>query len=134
MPGPHAVHEALAAIWVACAAGAENGPPLVKVDFALEAEPGGAGTAPGHRRLTSGRVVLEGVAHWVVLPAKDRALVVADRVGAHHPHPSHRPAPSPVHREVNRTFTTERCNRVPMTLSFYSMPLTGVKQFLVIGQ
>ena len=32
---PHAAHEPLAALGVACAAGAEHGPPLVSVDFAL---------------------------------------------------------------------------------------------------
>jgi hypothetical protein len=93
--GPHAVNEALARARVARTAGAEYGPPLGRVDSALEAQPGSAGTAPGHRRLAPRCVVILGVAHRVVLSAQDRPLVVADRVGAHHPHPRHRAAPSP---------------------------------------
>jgi hypothetical protein len=63
---PHAVHETLAALWVTCPAGAEDGPPLVKGDFALQAERGGAGPAPDHGCLTSGCVIVEGIANRVV--------------------------------------------------------------------
>jgi hypothetical protein len=133
-PWPHAVHEALAAVRVACATGAEDRPPLGKVDFAVEAKKRCAGTAPGHGSLASRCVVLKDVADRVVLPAKDGPLVIADRVGAHHPHPRHWQAPSPVNREVNRTFTTERCNRVPNDFVFLLDGVKAVKQFLVTGQ
>jgi hypothetical protein len=99
--GSHAVHETLAALGVAGAASAKDRPPLVDVHLAVEAEAGRASAAPSHWRLTSGRVVLESTADGVVAPAQDRAFVVADRVGAHHPHPRHRSAPSPLHRRVN---------------------------------
>jgi hypothetical protein len=36
------MHKMLGGVWVACTTGAEYGPPLGQVDFAVEAKPGSA--------------------------------------------------------------------------------------------
>ena len=86
---PHAADQALAAERVVSPAGGEDGSPLVQVHFAVQAQPRRARAAPGHGRLTSGRVVVERPGHRVVAPAGHGVLVVADRADAHHPHPRH---------------------------------------------
>jgi hypothetical protein len=86
---PHATDQALAAERVVGPACGEDRSPLGHVHFAVEPKPRSAGAAPGHGRLTSGRVVVERPGHRVVAPAGHGVLVVADRAGAHHPHPRH---------------------------------------------
>ena len=75
----HAGHQALSAFGVVGAAGAEQRPKVGHVHFTLEAEERGTRATPGHRRLTPGRVIVEGVGHRVVAPAGHRVLVVGDR-------------------------------------------------------
>ena len=125
---PQAVHEPLAAVGVAGAPGAEDRPPLVEVNFAIQAERGGAGPAPHHGCLTSGGVVVERVADRVVPALEDGVLVVADRLGAHHPHPSqtrYHPSQNRLHAHL----TTEGCNRV-LLLSFIPVLPKGARRFL----
>ena len=50
--------------------------------------------APHHRRFAVGGVILEGVAKPVIPALEDAVFVVADRLGAHHPHPSQPGTPS----------------------------------------
>jgi hypothetical protein len=106
-----AVHQPLAALWVASAASAEDRPPLLGANFTFEAERGGAGPAPHHGRFPPGGVVLERFGHRVVPALKDSALVVTDRLGAHHAHPSQAGTTSPK-IDFTYNFTTEGCNRV----------------------
>ena len=112
MPGPQAGDEALAAVGVAWPAGAEERPPVGQVDFAVQAEQGRARATPRHRRLAPGGVVVEGVGHRVVAPAGHGVLVVGDRVGPHHPHPSQPPHRLPVNCRVHPHLATARCKRV----------------------
>jgi hypothetical protein len=88
-PRPRAGHQALSAFGVVGAAGTEQRPPVGHVHFAFEAKEGGTGAAPGHRRLPSGSVIVEGVGHRVVAPAGHGVLVVGHGMGSHHPHPRH---------------------------------------------
>ncbi len=75
------------ALGVMGASGAEQRPKVAQVHFAFQTEQSCARAAPGHRRLTPGGVVVEGVGHRIVAPAGHGVLVVGDRVGPHHPHP-----------------------------------------------
>ena len=115
--GPQAVHQPLGALWVACAANTEDRPPLLDANFSIETERGGAGPAPQNGRFSPGGVVLERVGYWVVTAFEDGVLVVADRLGAHHAHPSQAGTTFP---KIDFTYdvTTGGCNRVLLSV-FY---------------
>ncbi len=88
-PGPFGVDQARPIGRFAGAARAEYRVILRLAYRASEGQVARSRTAPNQRRLSSGRVIIEGRARVVVGPSEHRFAVVIYGLSAHHAHPSH---------------------------------------------